>query len=64
MWNIKVLVEESKQCGHGVNKVWRSVRPTNGQPYQYETKEEALRMANMCYGHGEAEVKVTNEAIS
>ena len=30
-------------------KAWKWVRPTNGAPYQYDTKEEARRMADMCY---------------
>ena len=29
---------------------WRSVRPTGGQPYQYDTKTEAHQAADMCYG--------------
>jgi hypothetical protein len=28
---------------------WKSIRPTNGKPYQYETKEKAQSMLNMCY---------------
>jgi hypothetical protein len=28
---------------------WFSVRPTNGKPYEYDTKEEAERMLRMCY---------------
>lgn len=32
-------------------KVWRSVSPTNGKPYEYDTEEEAYRMMKMCYGN-------------
>jgi hypothetical protein len=28
---------------------WKSIRPTNGQPYQYETEAEARKMLDMCY---------------
>lgn len=30
-------------------KTWKSVHPTNGKPYQYNTKGEAQRMLDMCY---------------
>ena len=35
-----------------INRVmtWVSVRPTGGQPYQYDTELEAHQMADMCYG--------------
>ena len=29
---------------------WVSVRPTGGQPYQYDTETEAHQAADMCYG--------------
>ncbi len=29
--------------------IWKPVRPTNGQPYKYDTEQEALRMLLMCY---------------
>ena len=28
---------------------WRALRPTNGEPYKFETKEEAVKVANICY---------------
>ena len=28
---------------------WKSVRPTDGQPYEYETSQKAWEMLNMCY---------------
>lgn len=31
-------------------KEWRAVRPTGGQPYEYATREEAEKMAALCYG--------------
>ena len=35
-----------------INRVmtWRSVRPTGGKPYQYDTETEAHQAADMCYG--------------
>ena len=30
-------------------KEWVSIRPTGGSPYQYETKQEAMNMLNICY---------------
>ena len=34
------------------------VRPTNGQPYQYDTKEKADRMARLCYDVDSTGVRV------
>jgi hypothetical protein len=28
---------------------WRAVRPTHGQPYTYDTREEASAVMRMCY---------------
>ncbi len=45
MFEMQVLVEN-----HATHKKeWKSVRPTGGQPYQYETREEAQRTLEMCY---------------
>ena len=30
-------------------KEWVSVKPTHGQPYEYDTKVEAYHTLNMCY---------------
>jgi len=32
-----------------INGKWRPIRPTNGNVYTFETKEEARRMLNICY---------------
>ena len=28
---------------------WKSIKPTGGQPYRYETRAEAENMINICY---------------
>ena len=38
-----------RTCDHPVKYEWRSVHPTGGKPYEYETREEADRMLNICY---------------
>lgn len=43
--------------------VWRDVRPTGGQPYRYETREEAERMARFCYDVDPSVVRVV-EVVS
>jgi len=30
-------------------KTWQTVRPSNGKPYAYETKQEAEHMLSICY---------------
>ena len=37
---------------------WKDVHPTGGQPYEYDTKEEAERMAYICYGNDPSIVRV------
>lgn len=34
---------------NGTLEIWSDVKPTNGTAYEYETKEEAQRMLEMCY---------------
>jgi hypothetical protein len=29
---------------------WHAVRPSGGEPYRYETKQEAEKMLRICYG--------------
>jgi hypothetical protein len=29
---------------------WAAVRPSGGKQYEYNTKEEATKMINLCYG--------------
>ena len=50
MFEIQVEVEVEKKCGCGKELVWASIRPTKGAPYQFKTKQEAIKMAEMCYG--------------
>jgi len=51
MFEILIFVNEKEG--------WRAMRPTGGQPYQFETKEKALATGNMCYPDGFGEtVKV------
>lgn len=38
---------------------WKAVHPTGGQPYRYDTREEAERMARICYGSDPSIVRVT-----
>jgi hypothetical protein len=33
----------------GDKYVWKSVRPTSGEPYKFATYEEAYNMLNWCY---------------
>ena len=37
---------------------WHSVRPSSGQPYQYDTRDEAEQMARICYGTDPSIVRV------
>jgi len=46
-FQFQVQVEEERECGHGVDLVWRSVRPTGGHPYEYNTYKEAYEMGLM-----------------
>ena len=46
-WRIEVRVPVPDGKG-GYVKEWRDVRPTNGAPYEYDTREEAAKMARIC----------------
>lgn len=48
MWIMEVLVKGE----------WRAVRPTGGDPYKYETKEEAEDMLRMCYPDQVREIRL------
>lgn len=37
---------------------WRDVRPKDGEPYRYATREEADRMASLCYDADPSIVRV------
>ena len=43
-YRIEVLVQE------GAGKAWRPIHPTNGPPYEYDTRQEAEHIKRMCYG--------------
>lgn len=50
-YEIQVEVECPKKCGHGTEKVWTTVCPSNSViPYRFTTKEKAIHMAEICYG--------------
>jgi hypothetical protein len=44
MWIIEVRVQENFEKWN-----WKALRPTQGMPYSYSTKIEALKIRNMCY---------------
>lgn len=60
-YQIDVLVRERDKCGHIYTRVWKAIRPTGGSPYEFKTKQEAIQMAEMCYGNSGSEVRVTNK---
>lgn len=37
---------------------WRSIRPSGGKPYVYETREEAERMLRICYPNEVTEIRL------
>jgi len=45
------MYEIEIECSNGElgRMEWRKVHPTGGQPYRFETEDEARRMLNMCY---------------
>lgn len=43
-------------CAYSESREWRSVRPTNGAPYSYSTREEAERVMRMCYPDESSEI--------
>lgn len=47
-FQMQVRILERDETG-GRIYVWRSVRPTSGQPYEYDTEVEARRVLEMCY---------------
>ncbi len=47
MWGIQVKVRE--RSGGYERLIWRDLRPTNGEPYRYGSKDEAERIRWMCY---------------
>lgn len=48
MWEMQVYIPKN-QHEKPLEWHWRSIRPTGGEPYRYNTKEEAERMLDMCY---------------
>jgi hypothetical protein len=55
VFEFQVKVQET--INGKTQQVWLSVRPTHGTPYQYQTREEALRMLNLCYPEVSSEEK-------
>lgn len=39
-------------------KEWKRLRPTNGQPYVFESFQEAVKTAEMCYPDNQDDVKI------
>jgi len=37
---------------------WKSIRPTNGKPYECDTKREAEHMLDLCYGDSDVQKRV------
>ena len=40
---------------------WASVRPSGGKPYEYDTRAEAERMADICYPDQRREARLGGE---
>jgi len=52
MWEIQIFVDYKQG--------WKALRPTDGKPYEFKTKEEAIHMANICYPDSLGEnIKIT-----
>lgn len=59
MFAIEVLVYSN---GKGV---WKKMRPTNGEPYIFQTYDQALNTVNVCYPFcTEEEVKIVEITAS
>jgi len=56
-YRIQVLINRGKK-----DEYWDFVRPTGGSPYEYPTKDEAIRAARLCYDIAAAIKR--NQAVS
>jgi hypothetical protein len=50
MYEMQIRIQERDELTNKTFYKWVSVKPTGGSPYQYETKLDALKMLNICYG--------------
>lgn len=49
-WGFQIEVNKTDNAGIS-RKAWSWVRPSQGEPYRYEEREEAEAAAEMCYGN-------------
>ena len=50
-YRIEILTKTVNSAGVIV-EVWRSLRPTNGSPYVFDTEKQAELVFNSCYPRG------------
>ena len=46
---VRVSKQKNISLDNPQGMTWVSVSPTKGEPYEYDTEEEAYHMLNMCY---------------
>jgi len=65
MYYIEVNCQVKKECNCCKNNTikyeWLKLKPTNGEPYKYNTEAEAVRIAEICYGDFTDDVRVIKE---
>ena len=55
-YSIEVLIPNPDACKPAE---WKKIRPTGGDPYVWETREEAANMRRICYpDQNPAEVRI------
>lgn len=49
-----------KRIWNPIKKVyeWKPIRPSSGDPYKYDTREEAERMSRLCYDTDSSIVRI------
>ena len=62
---IEVKVQTQKRCpccdNVRVSYEWAKLKPTEGLPYEFKTRIDALAMANICYGGLDTNIRIVTQ---